>query len=212
VLKPRILLADDHRMFVAGLQKLLESDFEVVGTVEDGRALLTAATKLAPDVIVTDVSMPLLNGIEAARQLATIVPQTKIVFLSQHADTLFAAEALRAGGAAYVLKREAPDQLVAAIRKALKGKQTPASPSRTRADSKLRTNSTHPGSLLPLTARQKEVLQLAAEGKSLKEIASILNVSSKTVEFHKYRVMRILGARTNSDLTAIAIRNGLIAV
>jgi DNA-binding NarL/FixJ family response regulator len=212
VLKPRILLADDHRMFVAGLQKLLESDFEVVGTVEDGRALLTAATKLAPDVIVTDVSMPLLNGIEAARQLATIVPQTKIVFLSQHADTLFAAEALRAGGAAYVLKREAPDQLVAAIRKALKGKQTPASPSRTRADSKLRTNSTHPGSLLPLTARQKEVLQLAADGKSLKEIASILNVSSKTVEFHKYRVMRILGARTNSDLTAIAIRNGLIAV
>jgi DNA-binding NarL/FixJ family response regulator len=212
VLKPRILLADDHRIFVAGLQKLLESDFEVVGTVEDGRALLTAATKLAPDVIVTDVSMPLLNGIEAAKQLAAIVPQTRIVFLSQHADTLFAAEALRAGGAAYVLKREAPDQLVAAIRKALRRKQTPASPSRTKTDSKLRTNSTHPDSPLPLTARQKEILQLAAEGRSLKEIAFILHVSSKTVEYHKYRVMRILGARTNSDLTTIAIRHGLIAV
>ena len=211
--RPRVLLADDHRIFLAGLQKLLSSEFDIVGTVEDGRALLAAAAKLAPDMIVVDVSMPLLNGIEAAKQLAKIVPQTKIVFLSQHADPLFAAEATRVGGAAYVLKRDAPDRLLRAMREALKTtKRAQVHSSRTGVQSKSRPQSVRKPADALLTARQKEIFQLAAEGKSLKEIASILNVSVKTVEFHKYRVMRILGARTNADLTAIAIRHGVIAV
>jgi DNA-binding NarL/FixJ family response regulator len=212
MLKPRILLADDHRIFLAGLQKLLSSDFDIVGTAEDGRALLAAAAKLVPDLIVVDVSMPMMNGIEAVKQLARVLPQTKMVFLSQHADPLFAAEAMRAGGAAYVLKRDAPDRLLGAIREALKPKLRRGNASGTHVRPGSRAKAMVEAADNPLTARQKEIFQLAAEGKSLKEIASILNVSVKTVEFHKYRLMRILGARTNSDLTAIAIRHGVITV
>ena len=213
MLKARILLADDHRIFLAGLQRLLNSDFDVVGTVEDGRAVLAAAAKLAPDMIVLDVSMPMLNGIEAAKQLAKTVPQTKVVFLSQHADPLFAAQAIRAGAAAYVLKRDAPDRLLGAMREALRPTRRPHVDSpRAGVRSKSQAKFAEPRADTLLTARQKEIFQLAAEGKSLKEISSILNVSVKTVEFHKYRVMRILGARTNADLTAIAIRHGVIVV
>jgi DNA-binding NarL/FixJ family response regulator len=199
VLKPRILLADDHLMVLAGLQKLLERDFDVVGTAEDGRALLKAAAVLRPDLIVADVSMPLLDGFGAARQLAAIVPETKIVFLSMHSDSLFAAEALDAGGAAYVLKRDTPEHLITAIRKALRRKRTPVSLSARRSDS-------------PITPRQKEVLQLTADGKSLKEIAYVMNISVKTVEFHKYRLMQHLDLHTNADLIKVAIRNRLAAL
>jgi DNA-binding NarL/FixJ family response regulator len=199
VLKPRILLADDHLMFLAGLQKLLERDFDVVGTAEDGRALLKAAAALRPDVIVADVSMPLLDGFGAARQIAAILPETKIVFLSMHSDSLFAAEALNAGGAAYVLKRDTPEHLIAAIHKVLSRKHTSVRLSAKRSDS-------------PITPRQKEVLQLTADGKSLKEIAFIMNISAKTVEFHKHRLMQNLDVHTNADLIKVAIRNRLITL
>ncbi|HZT32606.1 MAG TPA: response regulator transcription factor [Bryobacteraceae bacterium] len=205
--KPRVLLADDHRMFLAGLQKLLESDFDVVGAVQDGRELLDAAGVLQPDVVVTDVSMPSLNGIDAVRRLSATAPQTRVVFLSMHADAAFMREAMRAGGSAYVLKRDAPDQLVGAIHAALRGERVPLPP----GASLSAPLGPEEGPRHALTARQCEILQLVAEGRSLKEIAWVLHLSAKTVEFHKYRLMRRLGARSTAELTSLAIKHGLIA-
>lgn len=210
--RARVLLADDHRIFLAGLEKLLEPHFEVAGAVHDGLALLTAARKLQPDVVVADVSMPLLNGIEAVRQLAEIAPTAKVVFLSMHTDALFIREALRAGGSAYVLKRDAPDQLVAAIREVLKQRHNVSSLASNQVGRSARSRTGEKTEFLDsLTSRQRQILQLVAEGRTLKEIGAILHVSAKTVEFHKYRLMQQLGSRTNADLTAIAIRHGLIA-
>ena len=209
--KIRVLLADDHRIFLAGLRKLLETDFEIVGAVEDGRALLMEDANLKPDVIVADVSMPSLNGIEAARQLRARGSKAKILFLSMHGDSLFVQEALRSGASGYVLKRDAPDKLVAAIRKVADGLSY-VGPELLREAVVSSRSQSEERMLGKLTARQREVLQLVAEGRSLKEIASAIHVSVKTVEFHKYNVMERLGVRSNAELTTIAIRHGLVSV
>ncbi len=205
--KLRVLLADDHRMFLAGLEKLLAPDFDVVGAVPDGRALVAAAERLDPDVIVADISMPSLNGIEAAHQLRARGSRAKLIFLTMHADPLFVREALRCGANGYVLKRDAPDDLVSAIQRVARGKSYFA-PDVVNAQHQPQAAE---GMLAQLTGRQREVLQLVAEGRTLKEIASIIHVSVKTAEFHKYNLMQRLGLRTNAELTALAIKHGLIS-
>ena len=210
--RPRILLADDHNLILDGLCSLLESDFDLVGTVEDGRALLEAAERLKPDVIIMDISMPLLNGIEAARQLKKSVPQSKLVFLTMHGDVAYVKEALRVGASGYLVKRSAAAELVTALHEVLKGR-TYITPLVTKDMMKSFLDPTDEPDKLEsrLTPRQREVLQLVAEGHSNKEIANILKVSTKTVEFHKYNLMQALGIRTTAELTQYAIRHGYIS-
>jgi len=210
--RPRLLLADDHRMFSEGLRRILEPEYEVVGFSEDGRDLLEAAERLRPDVIVADISMPLLNGIDVARRIKKRPYAPKIVFLSMHEDPTFAAAAFQAGASAYVLKRSPPEEIVAAIQEALRGNSY-ISP-RVAGDllTTLLQKSERPEKFKPeLSARQREILQLFAEGKSAKEVAVILEISVRTVEFHKYRIMQATGARTIAELTRYAIAHGIVS-
>ena len=206
----RVLLADEHAIVLEGLRRVLEPDFEIVGEVADGRALVTAAGLLRPDIIVIDISMPLLNGIEAARQIRKINRKVKIIFLTMHPDVIYAAEAFGEGESAYVLKSSAGAELLEAIREALSGGiyVTPSLDTevvRAQMERAGRREDVSTG----LTPRQREVLQLLAEGKSLKEVAAILKVSIKTIEFHKYRIMRRLGVHTNAEMTKHAVRLGV---
>jgi DNA-binding NarL/FixJ family response regulator len=184
--KPRVLLADDHKIVLEGLKGLLEGEFELVGSVEDGRALVHQAATLHPDVIVADISMPQLNGIEAARQIKRTDKNIKIVFLTMHPDATYAANAFEAGASGFVLKHSAPSELITAIHEAMKGRTyvTPLI-----AGDLIRTyqegGSPEKDLFKKISPRQREILQLLAEGKSGKEIASILNISARTVEFHK---------------------------
>lgn len=212
--RPRVLLADDHTLLVDGLRSLLEPQCELVGTVEDGRALVEAAQKLHPDVILLDISMPLLNGLEAAHQLKELVPDSKLIFLTMHADRSYVREAFRAGASGYLLKRSAVSELEHAISVVLRGRRyiTPLL-------STVGLESMFPGALADpsvqlgdLTPRQREVLQLVAEGYTAKEIAITLAISVKTVEFHKARMMERLGLRTTSDLIKYAIRHGITSL
>jgi len=211
--KTKILLADDHTMFVEALQKVLEPEFELVGSVGDGRALLDAAPRLAPDVILLDLSMPLLNGIDAAQQLSRLVPSTKIVFLSMHGDPTYVTEAFRAGASGYVLKRARAAELIQAIRAALRC-QLYVSPLVAKGilEPFLHQRAYPASAQTTLTLRQREVLQLVAEGRSFKEISSILCISVKTVDFHKARIAKQLGLHTKADLTKYAVTHGLISV
>ena len=211
-MKPRILIADDHRIVAEGLRSLLEPEFELVGIVEDGRALITATEKLQPDVIIADISMPLLNGIEAVRQIKKTNKDVKVIFLTMHPDVTYAVSALEAGALGYVLKHSAPSELITAVRRALKGKTyiTPLlegeimlSPKK--GSIERREESSH------LTKRQREVLQLLAEGCLAKEIASILNISTRTVEYHKYQMMRDVGIKTVADLIRYAIKHNIVS-
>jgi DNA-binding NarL/FixJ family response regulator len=211
--KPRVLIADDHKIFAEGLKRLLSEDFEIAGVVEDGRQLVDAAEKLHPDAIVADISMPLLNGIDAVRRIKKVHPAIKVVFLTMHPDVAYAVSAFKEGASGYVLKNSAPDELITAIREGLKGRTyvTPLI-----AGKLLRTYQS--GSQLGtetdesprLSSRQREVLQLLAEGHSAKEIASILNISTKTVEYHKYRMMEDLGAKTTAELIRYAAKQGVV--
>ncbi len=210
--RARVLLADDHKIVVAGLKGILEPEFELVGTVHDGRALLKAARELRPDVIVVDISMPLLNGIEAVRQLKKANDRAKVVFLTMHPDVTYASRAFEAGASGYVLKHSAPAELVTAIREALQGRTyvTPMI-----AGELMRSYQDGSGKrkdpIRTLTPRQREVLQLLAEGHSAKDAAAILGISPRTAEFHKYRMMRELGIRTNAELMQYAIKHGVVA-
>ena len=203
--RPRLLLADDHRIIMEGLKNLLEPEFELVGMVEDGRALLEAAERLRPDVVIADISMPLLNGIEAVRQLTKSRKELKVVILTMHADPVYAAAAIDAGASGYVLKHAAATELITAVRSVLQGKSylTPLI-----AEELLR-HYQEPGSQMRdesrLTPRQREVLQLLAEGHSPKEIATTLNISCKTVEFHKYKMMEELGIKSTAELVRFAV-------
>ena len=207
--RPRVLLADDHVIVAEGLRGLLEPEFELVGIVQDGRALLSAAEKLRPDVIVADISMPLLNGIDAVRQIKKIHEEIKVVFLTMHPDVTYAASALEAGALGYVLKHSAPAELVAAIQSALRGKTyvTPLLAGELMQFYKKRPDQRD--ELTRLTPRQREVLQLLAEGRSAKDIASVLKISPRTVEFHKYRIMEDLGIKTVAELVRYAINQGI---
>ena len=208
--RPRVLLADDHTLVLEGLRRILEDNCELVGMVEDGRALVEAAPRLEPDLILLDISMPLLNGLEAARQLRTLVPDSKIIFLTMHADPTYASEAFEAGAVGYLLKRSAAAELTVAIATVLEGKNylTPLiSSDALRAT--VPSATTVPPTLGKLTPRQREVLQLVAEGFTAKAIGARLNVSVKTVEFHKTRIMNRLSLRTASELTKYAVAHGL---
>jgi len=208
--RPRILLADDHRLMVEALTRLLEADFDVVGTVSDGRALLKAAAQLEPEVVVVDIAMPLLNGLDAGEQLKALRPGIKVVYLTQNREPRIAAEALRRKASGYVLKDAAASELTAAIRAAIQG-QRYVSPSIAERMADAGLASAAPDMRLrDLSPREREVLQLLAEGKSMKEVAAILEISPRTVEFHKYRIMELLGVKTGAELVQHAIKLGLI--
>lgn len=210
-MKPRLLMADDHRLVLEGLKSLLESEFELVGVVEDGRALLEASARTRPDVILLDMAMPLLNGLEAARLLRERHPDIKLIFVTMQADRTYVREAFRAGASGYVLKRSAVSELVTAIHEVLQGRYyvTPLVASTLPGPPlDLRDN---PGERFGgLTGRQREVLQLLAEGKTVKEMATLLGVSPKTIEFHKANIMQELGLRTTAELTRYAVDHGLV--
>jgi DNA-binding NarL/FixJ family response regulator len=211
--KPRVLLADDHRILAEGVRGLLESEFELVGIVSDGRELVEAAIKLQPDVVVADISMPSLNGIDAVAQIRRAEVSCKVVFLTMQRDVSYARMAMETGASGYVLKHSAHDELITAIREALRGRTyvTPLI-----AGELLRSyredGPQTPDAAGKMTPRQREVLQLAAEGRSAKEVASLLHISPRTAEYHKARAMKMLGIRTAAELVQYAIRNGIISV
>jgi DNA-binding NarL/FixJ family response regulator len=208
--KPRLLLADDHAIVLDGLTRLLEPEFEVVGKVGDGRAMLEMAEKLKPDVIIADVSMQLLSGIEAVRQLKLKDSRVKVIFLSMHSDVELASEALRAGASGYVLKHSAAECLRRAIHEALNG-QVYVSP-RISVDVLAAVQQPSRHSDRPaLTQREREVLQLVAEGRTIGGIANILRIAARTVVFHKSNLMDKLGLRTTAELTYYAIQCGFLA-
>jgi DNA-binding NarL/FixJ family response regulator len=210
--RPRLLLADDHRIVAEGLRSLLEPEFELVDIVEDGRALVARAKELLPDVIVADITMPLLNGIEAALQLKKADVPAKIVFLTMHQDVTYAAKAFELGAAGFVLKHSAPSELVTAIREALAGR-TYVTPliAKELMQAYRDGAAQQQGAATELTPRQREVLQLFAEGHSAKEVASVLQISPRTAEFHKASIMKLLGIRTTAELTQYAARHGIIS-
>jgi len=211
--KPRVLLADDHKIVIDGLKSLLSDEFEIVGSVEDGRALVKKASTLYPDVIVADISMPQLNGIEAARQIKKIDKNIKIVFLTMHPDATYAANAFEAGASGFVLKHSASAELIRAIHEAIKGR-TYVTPlvAGDLIHSYQEGDAPEKKMFKKLSPRQREILQLLAEGKSAKEIASILNISTRTVEFHKYRIMEQQNIKTSAELIQYAIKHGIITL
>ena len=209
---PRAILADDHTLVAEALHGLIAPQFDVVAMVADGHALLASALALKPDVIVVDISMPLLNGLEACRQIKAKIPGVKIVFLTMNEDPELAVEAMKSGGSGYVLKKSAASELLQAMQTALRGKCyiTPQIV-RGMQDSFIRNPQGRSQPRL-LTARQREVIQLLAEGKSMKEAADVLNVAPRTVAFHKYRVMQDLGFKTNADLIQFAVKSRIVVV
>jgi DNA-binding NarL/FixJ family response regulator len=208
-------MADDHLLMLAGLRKLVEEEGDVVGAVGDGRALVEEAQKLRPDIILLDISMPLLNGLDAARQLTKLVPDSKLIFLSMHTTPTYVTEAFKAGAAGYLVKQSATTELKQAIQAVQKGQHYMA-PSVTK-DTMGATLHPAEGSVCKrpvtaLTPRQREVLQLIAEGKGPRSIASMLNISVKTVEFHRARIMEELNLRSTADLTRYAVSEGLVSL
>ena len=210
--RSRIVIADDHTLVAELCRKLLETEFNVVSTVSDGRALVRVAAELKPDVIVVDVAMPVLNGLDAGRQVKQMVPAVKLIYLTMNPDVEVAAEAFRRGANGYLLKTCAAAELVLAVRDVLRGKSymSPALPRDTinflrNQDKKLVNEDER------LTQRQREVLQLLAEGKVMKEVSDILHMSTRTVAYHKYRMMEVLGAKSTAELVKYAIKNHIVA-
>jgi DNA-binding NarL/FixJ family response regulator len=207
--KKRILLADDHKIITESLRNLLEPTYEVVGMVEDGHKLVKEAARLLPDVIVADISMPKLNGLEAVRQIRKEGIESKVVFLTMHPDVTYAASALDAGASGYVLKHSAQSELLRAVEKVLLGKRFITEKIAEKLDD---VPDTRRDPIRKLTARQREVLQLLAEGRSAKEVADILCISPRTVEFHKYRIMEELGLSSSAELVQYSIKQGIITI
>jgi DNA-binding NarL/FixJ family response regulator len=210
--RPRILIADDHTLVAELCRKLLETEFDVVGTVNNGRALVRAAIDLKPDVIVVDIAMPVLNGLDGGQQVKEMLPAVKLLFLTMNGDPELAAEAFRRGASGYLLKTCAASELVIAVRDVLRGKlyMSRTLPKDTinymrRQERKMVDEDAR------LTERQREVLQLLAEGKVMKEIGGMLNMTTRTVAFHKYRIMEVLGAKSNAELVRYAVRKHLVA-
>ena len=208
----RVLLAEDHAIVREGLVRLLEREFDVVGAVGDGVTLVAEAERLSPDAVVLDIGLPLLNGIEAARRIHGSAPDVKIVFLTQQSGKEYVQAAFRLGASAYVLKNAAGTELVAALHEVFLGRLYLCHDLRQRFGDPAPATSAVPADLFPqvLTGRQRQVLQLVAEGKSAKEMAYILNISTKTIEFHKAAIMDQLGLRTTAELTRYAIEHGLL--
>ena len=210
--RPRILIADDHTLVADLCRQLLQTEFEVVGTVNNGRALVRAAAELKPDVIVVDVAMPILNGLDAGQQVKENCPAVKLVFLTMNSHIELAAEAFRRGASGYLLKTCAASEMVTAVHEVLRGRSYMSKTLRRDDVNYLRRTETK---LVEenerLTERQREVLQLLAEGKVMKEIADILNMTTRTVAFHKYRMMEALGAKSNAELVRYAVRHHIVA-
>jgi len=206
------VIADDHTLVAEACKKLLESEYEIVATVSDGRALVRAAAELRPHLIIVDVAMPLLNGLDAGQQVKEFLPAVKLVYLTMNHDIDLAVEAFRRGASGYLLKTCAASELVIAVREVLRNKSylSPMIAKDTvnfllRQDKKLIEEEDR------LTERQREVLQLLAEGKCMKEVAGVLNITTRTVAFHKYRIMEVLNAKSSAELVQYAMRNHLIA-
>lgn len=210
--RPRIIIADDHALVADACRKLLEPEFDVVATVGDGRALVRVAANLKPELIIADVGMPLLNGLDAGHQVKQLLGSVKLVFLTMNIDPALAAEAFRRGASGYLLKTCAAAELTIAVREVLKGRfyLSPTVAKET-VDILLHPNQESVDEGQQLSERQREVLQLLTEGKSMKEVAYVLNVTTSTVAFHKLRIKEILNAKSNTDLVQYAIKNHLIA-
>ena len=208
--RPRVLLTDDHTLLLEAFQRMLSAECEVVGAVSDGRALLEAAPKLKPDIIVLDIAMPQLNGIDACRLLQPKLPDVKWVFLTVNEDPDLALEAMRLGASGFLLKSSAASELFAAIQKAMLGERyvtpliTKGAPTAAFLNQPTRP---HPGKI---TDRQREVLQLLVEGRTMKEVADILHVTERTVAFHKYAIMKQLSVKTSAELVQYAVKHGLV--
>ena len=208
--RSRILIADDHRLMAEVCQKILQPEFDVVGTVGNGRELLRTAVTLEPDVVLLDIGMPILNGLDAGKQLKTLLPAVKLVYLTMVTDPEVALEAFDRGASGFLLKTCVADEVISAVREALRG-NTFLSPDLKEKVTRLRRRQEKTvGEGNRLSERQREVLQLLAEGKVMKEIGDILDVSTKTVAFHKYRIMEVLGAKNNAELVRYAIRNHIL--
>ena len=208
----RILLGDDHVLILDGIRAALQTQFEIIGQAQDGKALVDAAQKTRPDLVILDISMPLLNGFEAGLQIKKILPSTKLIFLSQHLNPAYLKHALMVGASGYVLKSGATEELQEAIKQVLRGKTyiTPSFSPEVVARMWNRSGDLSEESE-DLTERQREILQLIVEGRASKEIADVIHVSVKTVEFHRARIMAKLGVRTVAELTKVALQLGLIA-
>jgi len=205
---PRVLLADDHALLLGAFEKLLAGECEIVGQASDGRALVAAADAVKPDVIVLDIAMPLLNGLEAGRQIKRKQPDVKLVFLTMNEDPELAAEAFRSGASAYLLKRSAASELTTAIREVMQGRSYVTSlMTAGLMDTLLTVKDTEDQSV---TARQREVLQLLAEGHSMKQVANLLNLTPRTVAFHKYEMMKRLNVRTTAELIQYAVKHHIV--
>jgi DNA-binding NarL/FixJ family response regulator len=210
--RSRILIADDHNLVAELCKRLLETEFDVVGVISNGRALVCAAGELRPDVVVLDIAMPILNGLDAGRQLKQLLPAVKLVYLTMNPDVEVAAEAFRRGASGYLLKTCAAADIVLAVRDVLRGKSYISKAlSRDTLDFMRRQvkGLVNEGELL--TQRQREVLQLLAEGKVMKEVGDILHMTARTVAYHKYRMMAVLGAKNNAELVKYAVRNHMVA-
>ena len=210
--RSRILIADDHNLVAELCKRLLETEFDVVGMVSDGRALVRAAGELKPDVIVVDIAMPILNGLDAGQQVKEILPTVKLVYLTMNPDLDVVAEAFERGASGYLLKTCAAGEMVAAVREVLRGKSYLSKGlSRDAIDCLRWQHKKLVQEEERLTKRQREVLQLLAEGKVMKEVGSVLNMTARTVAYHKYRMMEVLGARSTAELVKYAVRNHMVA-
>lgn len=209
-MRPRVLLADDHTLVVEGFRKLLEPEFEIAGVVSDGQTLLTAAVQAKPDVVVLDLGLPLMSGMDAGRELKRVLPLTKIVVVTMNEDPDVARLALRHWAAAYLVKKSAGSELIKAVREVLKGRSyvTPKFAQRL-MEGFIRDPLPHGAK--ELTPRQREVLHLLAEGRTMKETANLLHLTPRTIAFHKYRIMEEFGLKSNSDLVRFAIRERVIS-
>ena len=209
--RPKVIIADDHTLVAEACKQLLEPEYDVVATVGDGRTLVDVAMTLKPQVIIVDISMPLLNGLDAGQQIKKNIHSVKLVYLTMNQDADLAAEAFRCGAAAYLLKTCAASELKIAIQEVLKGKSY-LSPAIAKGAVAFLLNRTPPAvdSTRPLTSRQREVLQLLAEGKSMKEVGSVLKLTTRTVAFHKYRIMKVLDAHSDAELVRYAIRKRIL--
>jgi DNA-binding NarL/FixJ family response regulator len=210
--RSRVLIADDHNLVAELCKRLLETEFNVVGTVSDGRALVRAAAELKPDVVVLDIAMPILNGLDAGRQLKEMLPAIKLVYLTMNPDAELAAEAFRRGASGYLLKTCAAAEMVVSVREVLRGKAYISSAlSRDTVNFLRRQDKELAREDERLTERQREVLQLLAEGKVMKEVGGILHMTTRTVAYHKYRIMEVLGAKSSAELVKYAVRNHMVA-
>jgi DNA-binding NarL/FixJ family response regulator len=207
---PRLMLADDHTILVEAFRKLLEPHYNVVGTVSDGRSLVETAPLLNPDVVIVDIGMPMMNGLEAGLRLKEKMPTVKLVFLTMNEDPDLAMEAMRAGASAYLLKSSAAEELIRAIRMALKGRLYITPQIGRGMEKSFIKNPQARARARVLTPRQREVVQLLAEGKSMKEVASVLKVTPRTVAFHKYRVMEELNLGSTAELIQFAIKSRIL--